>query len=148
MKTLNWKTMRGTPVKRERASLIYQLHSILCCRGQYVAQGLREFSPAAHISFSASPSDLIQHGEDAHRLARRHLTCRAVMDMIREAWETGEMRRVIPTRDELIVGIGPVIAIGDHHNLSSRGSLHIFGKLELAAIGQRESSTQIAVHQR
>jgi hypothetical protein len=58
------------------------------------------------------------------------------------------MRRVIPTRDELIVGIGPVIAIGDHHNLSSRGSLHIFGKLELAAIGQRESSTQIAVHQR
>src|SRR5712691_7789977 len=37
MKTLNWKTMRGTPVKRERASLIYQLHSILCCRGQYVS---------------------------------------------------------------------------------------------------------------
>src|SRR6266852_1828141 len=38
MKTLNWKTMRGTPVKRERASLIYQLHSILCCRGQYVIE--------------------------------------------------------------------------------------------------------------
>jgi hypothetical protein len=56
------------------------------------------------------------------------------------------MRRVIPTHDELIVGIGPVIAIGDHHNLSSGGSLHIFGKLELAAIGQRESGTKIAVH--
>ena len=30
--------MRGTPVKRERASLIYQLHSILCCRGQYISK--------------------------------------------------------------------------------------------------------------
>ena len=57
------------------------------------------------------------------------------MDMIREARESWEMRRVIPTHDELIVGIGPVIAVGDHHNLSRGGPLHIFGKLELATIG-------------
>jgi hypothetical protein len=38
-----------------------------------------------------------------------------------------------------------VIAVGDHHNLPSGGPLHIFGKLELTAIGQREAGTKRAV---
>jgi len=62
----------------------------------------------------------------------------------REPWE---MRRVIPTRDQLIVGISPVIAVGDYPDLPSGGLLHIFGKFELAAVGQGESSPQIAIYQ-
>src|SRR5215831_9436009 len=104
-------------------------------------------SAPTYTLLPALTSNGIQHGEDAHGLTGCHLTRRTVMNMIRETREPREMRRVIPTHDELIVGIGPVIAVGDHHNLSSRGSLHIFGKLELAAIGQRESSAKIAVHQ-
>src|SRR5262245_34051108 len=92
-------------------------------------------------------SNGIQHGKDAHWLTGCHLTRHTVMDMIREAREPREMRRVIPPHDEPIVGIGPVIAVGDHHNLSSGGPLHIFGKLELAAISQRESGAKIAVYQ-
>jgi hypothetical protein len=58
------------------------------------------------------------------------------------------MRRVIPTLDKLVAGIGPVIAVGDHRNLTSGGALHLFGKFELAAIGQIEPGAKMSVHQR
>src|SRR5262249_19362935 len=96
----------------------------------------------------ALTSNGIQHGKDAHWLTGCHLTRCAVMPMIRKAREPREMRRVIPTRDQLIVGIGPVVAVRAHYNLPSGGPLHVFGKLELAAVGQCESGPKIAVHQR
>ena len=59
------------------------------------------------------------------------------MDMIREARKIREMRRVIPTRDELIVGIGPVIAIGDH------GRIYDFGDWRQA---KQEASKHPSTH--
>ena len=56
------------------------------------------------------------------------------------------MRRIIPTRDQLVGGIGPVIAVSDHRDLTRWGALHIFGKLELAVIDQREPCTQVSVY--
>src|SRR5262245_260337 len=49
----------------------------------------------------ALTSNGIQYGKDAHWLTGRHLTRRTVMNMIREAREPREMRRVIPPRDKL-----------------------------------------------
>jgi hypothetical protein len=85
---------------------------------------------------------------DAHRLTRRHLSRRAVMNMIREAREIKEMWRVILMHDQLMVGIRPVIAIGDHRNRPIEGPLHRCRKLELAAIDQRALCAKIVVHQR
>ena len=56
------------------------------------------------------------------------------------------MRRIIPTRDQLVGGIGPVIAVCDHRDLTCRGALHIFGKLQLAVIDQREPRTKVSVY--
>ena len=58
------------------------------------------------------------------------------------------MRRVIPTLDQLVVGIGPVIAVGHHRDLTRGGALHIFGELELAAVGQREPNTKVSIYER
>ena len=74
----------------------------------------------------ALTNDLIQHGKDAHRLTGRHLTRRSVMHVIRESREFRKMRRVIPTLDQLVVGIGPMIAVGDHRDLTSGRTLYIF----------------------
>jgi hypothetical protein len=57
------------------------------------------------------------------------------MQVIGEARKIRKMRRVIPTFDKLVVGVSPVIAVGDHRDLISGGALHLFGKLELAAVG-------------
>src|SRR5215216_780639 len=70
------------------------------------------------------------------------------MNVVRKSREIRKMRRVIPTLDQLVAGIGPVIAVGDHCDLISGGALHIFGKLELAAIGQREPNTKVSIYQR
>jgi hypothetical protein len=86
-------------------------------------------------------SDLIQRGKDAHGLTGCHLTRGSVMNVIRKSREIGKMRRVILTCDQLVVGIGPVIAVGDYRDLTSGRALHLIGKLELAAIGQREPNT-------
>jgi hypothetical protein len=45
----------------------------------------------------------------------------------------------------LVVGIGSVIAVGDHRDLTTGGALHIFGKLELAAIGQRKPGAKVSI---
>jgi hypothetical protein len=96
----------------------------------------------------ASPSDLIQYGKDAHWPSGRHLTRSSIVNVVWESRQIREMRHVIPTPDQLVVGIGLVIAVGDHRNLPSRGALHIFGKLELAAIDQRKPSANMSIHQR
>src|SRR5262245_20287946 len=94
-----------------------------------------------------STSNLIQHGKNAHRLTGLHLTRRSVMNVIRESREIRKMRRVIPTRDQLIVGIGPVIAAGDHRDLTSGGALHLFGKLELVAISWLKRGAKVPIDQ-
>src|SRR5262245_12526160 len=93
----------------------------------------------------ASPGDRMQHGENTHRLPRRHLTCRSIMHVVRKSREVRKVWGVIPTPDQLVVGIGPVIAVGNHRDLTRGEALHIFGKLELTAIGQREPNTQVAI---
>jgi len=68
------------------------------------------------------------------------------MHVVRKSREVRKMRRVIPTLDQLVVGIGPVIAVGDHRDLTPGGALHILGELELASIGQREPNTKVSIY--
>ena len=85
-------------------------------------------------------------GKNAHRLPRPHFPCRSIMHVVRKSREIREMRRIIPTRDQLVGGSGPVIAVGDHRDLTRRGALHIFGKLQLAVIDQLEPRTKVSVY--
>jgi hypothetical protein len=86
--------------------------------------------------------------KNAHRLTGRHLTRRSIVKVLRGSREIRKIWCVIPIFNQLVVDIGPVSAVDDHHDLTSGGALHIFGKLELAAIGQLKAGAKVSVDHR
>lgn len=75
----------------------------------------------------------------------RHRVVGAVMDMMGKSWQTWEVRRIIPTSNEMAFLTGPVVAVGHHLKLSIRCPLDILRKFELAAIGKYHTSSQVRI---
>jgi ABC-type multidrug transport system ATPase subunit len=86
-----------------------------------------------------APGHLIEHSQDVDWLAGKKVVFSFDVNVVRKAGQVEMVRRVVPTLDQVVAGVGPMVTVSDDADFAFGGASRILGKVESAAIAQRQS---------